>query len=89
MSLWRSFVSQAIKQYVSGRLFAYLCGNAAVIWLALADRLEASATANLLTLLIAVYFGVKGIEWAGNAINSITMKAKGDKAPIVTPPPAQ
>ena len=70
------FLRQATTQFVSGRLFAYVAGNAVVVWLALAKCLAQEQTHDLLRLLFALYFGVKGIEWIGNAVSSISMKPK-------------
>jgi len=72
--MWRKLADKAINQYVSGRLFGYLTGDAVVIWLALKDKLETTQTFQLLEILFIAYFGVKSIEWAGNAIKSITLK---------------
>jgi len=81
MKLWQLFVTKAINQFVSGRLFAFLTGTAVVAWLSLVKRLELPSTANLLTLLFCLYFGTKGIEWIGNAVGSIAMKPKAASQP--------
>ena len=76
MKLWQQFVSKCISQYVSGRLFAYLVGNAVVLALGLNDHLDKTALPPLLTWLFVLYFGTKGVEWIGNAVGSVTMKPK-------------
>ena len=76
-NLWHKFANKVISQWVSGRMLAYISGNGTVIWLSVIDRLEKVHTFQLLEILFVAFFGVKGIEWVGNSIKSISFK-KGE-----------